>query len=253
MTRVFTATIAGALLWGAAGASAALQSQAGTVRARAMPHYRTALEYMRAEAWPEAAQAFDRAIEIDPGFEMAYYGLGRALMPQKKFVNAISAYGKCRDLYIAETGRQFTNQHEAQRYRSDQMVELDDVIRSYQQGPQTMQTAQVLRGLQERRNQLQQTMQRGANFSVMSTPVPAFVSLALGSAFFRAGRLLDAEREYKATIAADPKTGEAYSNLAVVYLQTERFDEAEKAVKSAEKTGFKVNPMLKEDIAAKKR
>ena len=46
---------------------------------------------------------------------------------------------------------------------------------------------------------------------------------------------------------------EAYSNLAVVYLQTGRFDEAERAVKSAEKVGFKVNPMLKEDIAAKKK
>ena len=58
--------------------------------------------------------------------------------------------------------------------------------------------------------------------------VPSFVSLALGSAFFRLGRLADAEREYKATIAADPKTGEAHSNLAVVYLQTGRFDDAEK-------------------------
>ena len=67
------------------------------------------------------------------------------------------------------------------------------------------------------------------------------------------GRFPEAEREYKATIAADPKTGEAYSNLAVVYLQTGRFDEAERAVKSAEKVGFKVNPMLKEDIAAKKK
>jgi Flp pilus assembly protein TadD len=67
------------------------------------------------------------------------------------------------------------------------------------------------------------------------------------------GRLADAEREYKATIAADPKTGEAYSNLAVVYLETGRFEEAERAVKAAEKAGFKVNPMLKDDIAAKKK
>ena len=87
----------------------------------------------------------------------------------------------------------------------------------------------------------------------LDTSVPSYVSLALGSAFFRLGRLADAEREYKATVAADPKTGEAYSNLAVVYLQTGRFDEAEKAVKAAEKTGFKVNPMLKDDIATRKK
>ena len=32
-----------------------------------------------------------------------------------------------------------------------------------------------------------------------------------------------------------------------------RFDEAEKSVKAAEKTGFKVNPMLKDDIKAKQK
>jgi Flp pilus assembly protein TadD len=132
------------------------------------------------------------------------------------------------------------------------MTELDEVIRSYQQGRQTMQTAQVLRNLQERRLQLQLHLERGANVSIDAT-VPAFVSLALGSAYFRLGQLADAAREYKAAIAADPKTGEAYSNLAVVYLETGRVEEAEKAVKSAEKTGFKVNPMLKDDIAAKKK
>ena len=58
---------------------------------------------------------------------------------------------------------------------------------------------------------------------------------------------------HRGAAGADPKTGEAYSNLAVVYLQTGRFDEAEKAVKAAEKTGFKVNPMLKDDIKAKKK
>jgi Tfp pilus assembly protein PilF len=78
--------------------------------------------------------------------------------------------------------------------------------------------------------------------------VPAWISLALGSAYFRAGKLADAEQEYKAAIAADPGTGEAHSNLAVVYLETGRYDEAEKAVKAAEKAGFRVNPQLKQDI-----
>ena len=33
-------------------------------------------------------------------------------------------------------------------------------------------------------------------------------------------------REYKATIAADNESGEAHSNLAVVYLETDRFADA---------------------------
>lgn len=251
MGQTFAALLGTVLL--AVTAAPAAYRQPANIRDRAMPHYREGLEHLRGETWPEGAKAFERAIEIDPEFEMAYYGLGRSLMPQKRFVEAVGAYAKCRDLYVAQAGRQFTNQQEAYRYRQDQMTELDEVIRSYQQGPQSLRTAEALRQLQERKRQLQQTTLRGTNLTSIESTVPAYVSLSLGSAYFRLGQLADAEREYKATVAADPKTGEAYSNLAVVYLQTGRFDDAEKAVKAAEKTGFKVNPMLKEDIAAKKR
>jgi Flp pilus assembly protein TadD len=130
------------------------------------------------------------------------------------------------------------------------LTEIDEILRQYQQAPQTTQTQEVMRQLGERRRQLQENLQRGNNAS-LDDAVPSYVSLALGSALFRLGRLNDAEREYKAAIVADAKTGEAHSNLAVVYLETGRFDEAEKAVKAAEKAGFKVNPMLKDDIKAR--
>ena len=45
--------------------------------------------------------------------------------------------------------------------------------------------------------------------------------LALGSAYFRTEQFPDAEREYKAAIAVEPKSGEAFNNLAALYLQTE--------------------------------
>ena len=51
----------------------------------------------------------------------------------------------------------------------------------------------------------------------------------------------------------NPTFGEAHSNLAVVYLITGRATEAEAEVKAAEKAGFRVNPKLKEDIAARKK
>lgn len=227
-------------------------AQRNSNRDVAMKHYRSGLKSLRTEAWPEAAKFFKLAIETDGEFEMAYYGLGRASMPQKKYADAVAAYSKCWDLYLAQVGRQFTNQQEAQRSRQDRITELDDAIRSYQQGPQTAQAGEYLRQLQERKRQLQMNLQRGANLSIDAT-VPAFVSLALGSAYFRLQQLADAEREYKRAIEVDAKIGEAYSNLAVVYMETGRFQEAEATVKAAEKTGFKVNPMLKSDIAARKK
>jgi Flp pilus assembly protein TadD len=126
------------------------------------------------------------------------------------------------------------------------------MIRQVQAAPPTARTQEQMRQLQERRQRVQDAISGGSMVSLEST-VPPWVSLALGSAYFRAERFEDAEREYKATIAADSRAGEAHNNLAVVYLQTGRYDEAEKAVKAAEKAGFRVNPMLKEDIVGKKK
>ena len=218
---------------------------------RARVQNRLGWEQMRGEKFEQARKHFQAAIEINPEFEMPFYGLGRAHMALKQYVSAISALSRCRDLYVAQVGRQFSTQQDAQRYRADRITELDEMIRQVQSGPQTIQTQDQLRQLQEQKRQLQDIIARGANMSV-TTAVPAWVSLSLGSAYFRSGRLADAEREYKATIEADRKSGEAYSNLAVVYLETGRIAEAEAALKDAKKSGFKVNPQLEQAIKDKK-
>ncbi len=184
---------------------------------------------MREEAWTEAAKAFQQAIDIDREHEGAYYGLGLSSLRQKKYPDAIAAYLKCRDLYSAQAGKQFSNRQDAQRYRQDRLTEIDDIIRQYQSGPQTAGSQDRLRQLNQQRRDIQEYISRGNNLTVENS-VPAFVYLALGSAYFRTQQWADAEREYKAAIAADPKSGEAFNNLAVVYLQTGRPKEAEAAV-----------------------
>jgi tetratricopeptide (TPR) repeat protein len=225
-------------------------AQTSMERERARPYVRSAWEFMRNEAWPDAAKSFQQAIETDREFEDAYYGLGLAQMRMKKYAEAIAAYVKCRDLYRAQAGKKFTNTQDAQRYRQDRLTEIDEQIRMNQTGPQSLTSQDRVRQLQDQRRQIQDYISKGGNVSIENS-VPAFVSVALGSAYFRTEQFLDAEREYKAAIAADPKKGEAYSNLAVVYLQTGRYKEAEDAVKSAEKAGYKVHPQLKQDIKAK--
>ena len=83
--------------------------------------------------------------------------------------------------------------------------------------------------------------------------MPAYVSLALGSAYFRSGQFVDAEREYKVAIASDPRAGEAHNNLAVVFFETDRIAEAEASVKEAKKAGYKVNPQLEQAINERKK
>jgi tetratricopeptide (TPR) repeat protein len=244
-------SIAALVLTMATVAAAPLLAQPG-VRERALPPYRLGMESMRAEAWAEAARHFQNAIDIDPTFETAFYMLGRANMPQRKYVEAVAALTRARDLYLAAAGKQFTSAQEAQRYWRDQIVAIDEVLRQLQTGAQTMQVQDQIRQVNERKRQIQEVIQRGTNLSVNVT-VPAFVSLSLGSAYFRMGNLAEAEKAYKAAIDTDNRAGEAHNNLAVVYLETGRLSEAEKSVAAAEKAGFKVHPQLKQDIKDRKR
>jgi len=231
-------------------AGSPLTAQPQQTRDRAKPFYQQGWDFMKVEAWEDAAKAFQSAIDKDPEFEDAYYGLGLADMRMRKFAEALTAYSKCRDLYQAGAGRRFSNRQEAQRYRQDRLTEIDEVIRQFSQTASSPQALQRLRQLQEQRRQLQEYFQRAGTMSI-DQGVPAFVYLALGSAHFRMEHFAEAEREYKAAVAADAKSGEALNNLAVVYLQTGRYKEADDSVKAAEKTGYKVNPQLKQDIKAK--
>jgi tetratricopeptide (TPR) repeat protein len=236
----------------AATVASAAAAQTIPNRESARIQNRLAWEHMKVEAWEKAAGMFRQAISLDPTYEYAYYGLGRANMAMKKYVEAIAALEKCGSLYRAEAGRRFANAQEAQRYRRDRIMEIDDQIRQVQSMPQSAKSADQLRQLQNLRRLEQDRIQRGNNMDIDAT-VPAYVSLSLGSAYFRAGKLGDAEREYKAAIAADAKAGEAHSNLAVVYLETGRLSEAEKAVRAAERAGYKIHPQLKQDIKERAR
>jgi tetratricopeptide (TPR) repeat protein len=230
-----------------ATSAAAAFAQSPADRNRARTQNKIGWDYMRSEQFENAVKAFQAAVEIDPAFEMPWYGLGRAHLALKQFVSATSALTRCRELYVQQAGRKFTNAQEAQRFRQDRITEIDEMIRQVQSGPQTLQRQDQLRQLQEQRRQIQEYITRGNGLTIESN-VPAWVSLSLGSAYFRSAKLADAEREFKAAAEADGRSGEALNNLAVVYLETERFALALGAIEAAKKTGFKVNPELEKAI-----
>jgi tetratricopeptide (TPR) repeat protein len=230
-----------------------IAASAQSARERAEVPYRLALEQMRAEDWNEAVKSFSGATELDPTFDLAFYMLGRVHLAQKHFSAAVSAWERCRELNRAQLGRQYANAQERMRYRDTRLQEIDELIRSYQSGPQSVRTADALRQLQNRRREVQEAMSRGQSTMTLDLSIPAYVSLSLGSAYFRLGRLADAEKAYNETIASDPGSGEAYNNLAVIYMETARYAEAEKAVTAAERTGLRVPPALKEEIARRKK
>ena len=226
---------------------------ASALRDRARAPYMVGMENMKAEAWEEAAKAFQGAIDIDENFEMAHYMLGRTRMAQKKYVEAVASYERCRALYQKESGRQYANAQERQRSRDTRLREIDEVIRTYQTAAPTQQVVNAIRSLENEKRMTQEAMSRGNSTMSLNLTVPAFVSMGLGSGYFRMGNLAAAEKEYKAAIEADPKAGEAHSNLAVVYMETGRLEDADRSLQAAEKVGFRVNPQLKEEIKNRKK
>ena len=186
---------------------------------------------------------------------MAYYMLGRTRMAQKKFVEAVGAYEKCRALYRQQSGRQYANAQERQRNRDTRLREIDEVIRSYQSAPPTPQVvgrhpaAAESSGATIEEADVPRQFNDDARIS-RSRRTCRPRSAAPTSA---SGNLAAAEREYKAAVEADGKAGEAHSNLAVVYMETGRLDDAEKSIKAAEKVGFKVNPQLKDEIKNRRK
>jgi len=211
----------------------------------AMKHLRLGQENLRAEKWDLAEREFRAAVELEPPLEMAHYGLGQVYMATKRYPAAVQAYVGCRDAFLANMARDIHNDLLAERRLEDQIQALEDERTAITTGRVTPMLSSGAAELDRRIHDLRTQRFHEARTAPV---VPTWISIALGSAYFRAGAMADAEREYRAAIAVDPKLGEAHNNLAVVCMLTGRFADAEQEIKAAEKSGFRVNPQLKEDL-----
>jgi tetratricopeptide (TPR) repeat protein len=223
-------------------------SQRRYIESPATKPYREGMRLLADEHWREAADAFERAIDLDAEFALAFYGLGRARIGEKQYAAAVAALQRCAALYLAQSGDRTSRQMSLSQRRQDQILELREQLRLLQSGPQSAARQLQSQQIQDQIRDLELSMREG--ISDVTLRVPAFVSLSLGSAHFRRGSMADAEREYRNAIKANPKMGEAYSNLAVVLLETDRPEEAQRALHDAERNHFRVNPRLKEEVQA---
>ena len=216
-------------------ASAQFASEHG--RREALQHYREGQQLLAAEKFALAADAFQRAINHDRLLTLAHYGQGQAYMALRRFPSAIRAFTECREAFRTLHALSETERRRVENRRQDEMRAVRDA--GGRAEPHAIQLELYLSNLERVRTGLD------AGFHP-----PAFLSLSLGSAYFRSGRLEDAEREWKAAVDADSRFGEGYNNLAALYAMTGRKAEAAAAVDAAETSGFRVHPQLKEDIRA---
>lgn len=216
----------------------------------ATQHFKRGMQALLGEKYDEAEQEFRGAVKIDPLYDAAFYGLGQVYMATKQFESAVKAYTAARDAFKSATSVEALASASSDRRLKDQIDALKDYERNLTRQAAVSRNPAAQAAMDRIRDQIQQMESRMHRSGGPPPPVPAGFSMALGSAYFRLNQLTDAEREYKAAIEVDPAFGEAHNNLAVVYLITGRIAEADAALKAAEKADFKVNPRLKDDIAA---
>jgi tetratricopeptide (TPR) repeat protein len=222
---------------------------------RAQQHDRAGWTRIEAKDFDGAVQAFEAALQIYAEYADALHGLGKARMALKQYDAAVRALERCRDSY-ARVGTQDAEQRLlANTARENQLAVLRRRLADLE-GPSAPSpsgragapsTSSEVLDLKQQIRTIQGEREPGP-VTGQPSAVPSFVSLALGSAYFRLDRVADAEREFRAAIAVDPKLGEAHSNLALVCLLTGRAAEAQEHVRIAEEAKFKVNPELKRQI-----
>jgi len=219
----------------------------------ARKHYQSGEKLMTEEAFEGAVREFTAATELDPNFTMAYYSLGQALMSLKRYPEAVTAYTSSRDSLYRLSNLDQKQRSQLEQQRRDAIRDLEETLQRIQSGKVKGtggSTISMEVPIQDRLRMLKDMEHKGAESGVR---VPAELSLALGSAYFRQNLLEDAEREYREATKANDKLGAAHNNLAVIYMLTGRFDEAKDEVKAAEKAGFPVSPRFKEDLKTREQ
>ncbi len=219
-------------------------------RQEALGHYRTGQELMQVEEFEKAEREFALAIERDPLLTLAHYGRGQAFMALHRYPDAIQAFIGCRDAHRTIFSLRQSQTVAVDRRANEEIRELKDAINALRSG-RIKSMGGVASTVDTRVAQLEsriRDLERMRQQDTGAFETPAEVSLALGSAFFRNKQPDDAQREWLAATAVNPRLGEAHNNLAVLYMLRGRKQEAEDAVKAAERAGYRVNPGLKADI-----
>jgi tetratricopeptide (TPR) repeat protein len=218
-------------------------------RLQAEQHVKAGQELLSSERYQQALDSFREAIKLDPLMIMAHYGAGQAHMALKDYTAAVTSFESARSAFKERSAEILSTRLENDRAREDRIIVLRDKIRENQERS-LPQGSTAARERDRRTQEWEIEIQRLQRVERIGTALelPAGLSLALGSAYFRSGQLKDAEREYRAAIDVQPKLGEPRNNLAVVLLLTGRPADASAQIKLAEKSGFKVPPGLKQDV-----
>ena len=226
-------------------------------RNEALDAYQAGKGLILAEKWEEAAARLEDAVRIDRTIPLAHYGLGEARLALRNAPEALAAFLDCRAAYqcllaspdaLADLERM---RREEEQILRDAMTRLerDSIVRTVIKGQEVNRALEIPREEMRRRiHAMEDRLDELHKARGLRPAEPPELAFALGNAYVQTGSFTDAEREFRAALAARPGWGDVHHNLAVVMLAMNRADEADAEVKKARKAGVAVHPRLEEEI-----
>src|SRR4051812_46795797 len=97
-------------------------------RSQALSLFRIGQEYLSAEQFEKAIDAFSRAVQKDPLLSIAHYGIGQANMNLRRYPGAIKAYTDCIEALSALHRLREAGNFEVDKRRDDEMRELREIV-----------------------------------------------------------------------------------------------------------------------------
>jgi tetratricopeptide (TPR) repeat protein len=223
----------------------------------ALAAYEAGRDLILKEKWEEAASTLEAAVRLDGTIPLAHYGLGEARLALKRAPEALSAFLDSRAAYrcLLASPDALANMERLRQEEEGMLraaiggLEREYLVRSRITGKEVNRMEEPSHGEVQRRIHAMEIRLDELSRSRGRPPAePPELAFALGNAYFQTGSFAEAEREFRAALAARPGWGDVHHNLAVVMVAAGRLEEAETEVKAARKAGVPVHPRLEKEI-----
>ena len=243
-----------------AGSAAARQGLGGTAQVEkqfreARPAYEKAVKSYSRRDYDLARRQLQDAIDAFPEFSDAHFLLAKSWYMQKRFDQALPAVELAESTwsrFATLTADARADQVEAvlqkRRNLQDQITALEDDLRHVTSDDERRRVETYIDTLRHQIDEIDRD--RGSVSATELRAMPAEYFFVHGNILLRMNRLIDAEPQYLRAIEANPKYGEAFNNLASLYYQAGRLDDARKTIELARGRGLPVMEELAKAVGA---
>jgi tetratricopeptide (TPR) repeat protein len=208
-------------------------------------HFEKGEQLLKKEKDTKAEKSLKKCIEIFPQHAQAHYYLSKIFYKKNNLQEALTYISKARQYYKVYV---MMNRLEKQK----KLEELNESMRGIRKELEFQDWGgrrdELRRGLVEAQKKV-----KGLRENLKAYLLSANITLGdyhyfHGNIYFKLKKYQDANNQYVEAIKLNPKHGDAYNNLAILFFMIKDYDKALDYLNQAESNGGNVNPKFKEAV-----